>query len=83
MQFTNPEFNPQKSIQNDCVHTAFRNDVLENGHPTVLLDDSTPWEIMNYNANLVYSKGAALLRMLEGFLTLGTLQLALQTYMKQ
>lgn len=38
---------------------------------------------LQFYFNFVYStKGAALMRMMEGFLTLGTLQKALQTYMK-
>ncbi|XP_021950282.1 aminopeptidase N [Folsomia candida] len=82
MEYTNPEYEGQKALQYDCIMNAMRNDILDNSHPTVLPDKGNPWDTMTYNANLVYSKGAALMRMMEGFLTLGTLQKALQTYMK-
>src|SRR6266849_4063358 len=82
MEYTNPEYEPLKAMQYDTTLNAMRNDVLENAHPTVLPEKGNPWETMTYNTNLVYSKGSALLKMMEGFLTMGTLQKGLQTYMK-
>lgn len=70
-------------MQNDAMQNAMRFDVLPDAHPTLLPDKGNPYETMSYSANLVYSRGAAIIRMMEHFLTLETLQKALQKYLKR
>lgn len=36
MDYTNPEYDPMKLLQYERIHVSFRNDDLENSHPTVL-----------------------------------------------
>ncbi|ODM96179.1 Aminopeptidase N [Orchesella cincta] len=83
LNHTDPEFESLKTILNDAMQNAMRSDVLANSHPTLLPDKGNPYDTMSYSGNLVYSKGAALIRMMENFLTIGTLQAGLRTYLKR
>lgn len=83
LNHTDPEFESLKTRLNDAMQNAMRSDVGPNGHPTLLPDKGNPYDTMSYNANLVYSRGSAIITMMEHFLTLGTLQKALQNYLKR
>lgn len=62
------------------THDALQLDSLESSHP-VTVEASNPYEIEAFFDHISYKKGAALIRMLEGFLGTDKLRSGLKNYL--
>ncbi|KAM9854718.1 aminopeptidase Ey-like [Aulostomus maculatus] len=83
--FAEPAWNMKDLILLDDIHKAFAVDALASSHPLSSKEDSIilPDQIMEQFDTISYSKGAAVLRMLSGFLSEQVFVQGLSSYLKQ
>ncbi|XP_036443065.1 aminopeptidase Ey-like isoform X2 [Colossoma macropomum] len=80
-----PTWNIKDLMVLDEVHKAFAVDALAYSHPLSFLEEEvkTPTQINTLFDSITYSKGAAVLRMLSGFLSEPVFASGLSAYLKQ
>jgi glutamyl aminopeptidase len=80
---TNPEYEPLKQLFTDSTQYAMGLDSRERSSYPLLLTATSQYGLEREATGLPYYKGAALIRMMNGFLTPQTFEKGIKLYLKR